>query len=95
MRQEPSNSVPPEVGMTFEGLVPDDFEEFRSVKFWDGFFQKRKHKAFEWYGEWRQLQPLVWGACARPNKQILMLGCGNSDLSAQMWASRNTISELW
>lgn len=74
----------PEVGMTFEGLVPDDFEEFRSVKFWDGFFQKRKQKAFEWYGEWRQLQPLVWGACARPHVQILMLGCGNSDLSAQM-----------
>ncbi|KAL3138414.1 hypothetical protein ABBQ32_006209 [Trebouxia sp. C0010 RCD-2024] len=71
--------------MTFAGLVPDDFEEFRSVKFWDGFFEKRKQRAFEWYGEWRQLQPLVWGACARPNKQILMLGCGNSDLSAQMY----------
>ena len=71
--------------MTFEGLVPEDFEEFRSVKFWDGFFQKRNRKAFEWYGEWRQLQPLVWGACARPNKQIVMLGCGNSDLSAQMY----------
>lgn len=56
--------------MTFEGLVPDDFEEFRSVKFWDGFFQKRRQKAFEWYGEWRQLQPLVWGACARPPANI-------------------------
>ncbi|KAA6429889.1 MAG: hypothetical protein FRX49_00321, partial [Trebouxia sp. A1-2] len=71
--------------MTFDGLVPENFEEFRSVKFWDGFFQKRNRKAFEWYGEWKQLQPLVWGACARPNKQILMLGCGNSDLSAQMY----------
>lgn len=71
--------------MTFDGLVPEDFEEFRSVKFWDGFFQKRNRKAFEWYGEWKQLQPLVWGVCARPNKQMLMLGCGNSDLSAQMY----------
>ena len=70
--------------MTFDGLVPEDFEDFRSVKFWDSFFQKRNRKAFEWYGGWKQLQSLVWGACPRPNKQILMLGCGNSDLSAQM-----------
>lgn len=77
--------------MTFEGLLPEDFEEFRSVKFWDGFFQKRKQKAFEWYGEWRQLQPLVWDACAQHDKKILMLGCGNSDLSAQMYV--NSLAE--
>lgn len=28
----------------FAGLLPDNFEEFRSVEFWDGFFKARGNK---------------------------------------------------
>lgn len=28
----------------FSGLLPDSFEEFRSVEFWDGFFKARGNK---------------------------------------------------
>lgn len=31
-----------------EGLVPETYDDFRSVGFWDGFFEKRQEDAFEW-----------------------------------------------
>ena len=40
-------------------------------------------QAFEWYGEWKQLKPLVLPVLKGHN-DILVLGCGNSDLSADM-----------
>ena len=68
-----------------EGLVPESFGEFRSVAFWDGFFKARKNKAFEWYGEWLQLQHLL-KLLLSPGKRVLVVGCGNSELSADMCA---------
>ncbi|CAK0783523.1 hypothetical protein CVIRNUC_006722 [Coccomyxa viridis] len=68
----------------FSGLLPDSFEEFRSVEFWDGFFKARGNKAFEWYGEWKQLRPLML-PLLKGHKDILVIGCGNSDLSADMY----------
>ena len=68
-----------------EGLVPESFDEFRSVAFWDGFFKARKNKAFEWYGEWLQLQHLLKPLFS-PGKRVLVVGCGNSELSADMCA---------
>jgi predicted NUDIX family phosphoesterase len=67
----------------FNGLLPDNFEEFRSVKFWDGFFKARQQKAFEWYGEWKQLRKLVLPVI-KDRKKVLVVGCGNSELSADM-----------
>ncbi len=68
---------------SFGSLLPDDFEQFREVVYWDGFFKKRKQKAFEWYGEYDQLRirllPLLSGS-----KHVLMAGCGNSELSAEL-----------
>lgn len=65
------------------GLVPESYSEFRSVAFWDGFFKTRGDKAFEWYGDWKQLQHFIKPLCARDQK-ILVPGCGNSDMSANM-----------
>ena len=68
--------------MSSEGLLPKSYDDFRSVKFWDGFFEKRGSKPFEWYGDWRQLKPLLHKACM--GKRILVVGCGNSEVSAQL-----------
>ncbi|KAK9819283.1 hypothetical protein WJX74_000127 [Apatococcus lobatus] len=69
---------------SFGSLLPDDFEQFREVTYWDGFFKSRKQKAFEWYGEFQQLRlrllPLV-----ADGRSVLMAGCGNSDLSANLY----------
>jgi hypothetical protein len=71
------------------GLLPQSFDDYRSVQFWDGFFRARKAKAFEWYGEWQQLRPLLAPLCT-PGKRTLVIGCGNSELSADMCA-RSTV----
>lgn len=67
----------------FDGLLPENFEEFRSVEFWEGFFKARNQKPFEWYGEWQQLGILMLPSL-RDLKKILVIGCGNSELSADM-----------
>lgn len=66
-----------------DALLPDSFEEFRSVKFWDGFFESRGQKPFEWYGDWRQLRPFLERDCSS-GKEVLVVGCGNSELSANL-----------
>jgi len=64
--------------------LPQNVEDdFRSQSYWDVFFQKRQGKAFEWYGEWPQLKPLVFDICR--DKKMLVPGCGNSDLSSLMY----------
>lgn len=63
-------------------LLPRDFDEFRSVEYWDRFFRERGEQPFEWYGEWCQLKPFLMPICKRRN--ILVAGCGNSELSSQM-----------
>ena len=68
-----------------EGLLPENFDEFRSVEYWDAFFRARKSKAFEWYGEWQQLRHLLRPLCS-PGSRVLVVGCGNSELSADMCA---------
>ena len=68
---------------SFGSLLPDDFEQFREVSYWDGFFKKRKQKAFEWYGEFQQLRPRLLPLVGA-GKSILMAGCGNSELSADL-----------
>lgn len=78
-------------------LLPRQYEDFRKKEYWDAFFEKRSEQAFEWYGEYAQLQRgllaelgLPQGAPAsmlRKLKQavrVLVVGCGNSELSKQL-----------
>ena len=93
-------------------LLPSDFSEFRSQKYWDKFFNLRRGRAFEWYGEWPELKPLLLSAdccglkatgCVEGDSSndesalltmtpatgarrlhVLVPGCGNSELSAQL-----------
>ncbi|GAQ85556.1 S-adenosyl-L-methionine dependent methyltransferases [Klebsormidium nitens] len=64
--------------------LPTKLEEFRSREYWDSFFRKLDKKAFEWYGEWAELRDLVMSACS-PGLDILVAGCGNSELSALVY----------
>ena len=96
---------------SLEALLPasaDAEVDFGSPAFWDAFFEARgADNAFEWYGDWRQLAPLVRpffrprapppGSAAAPTPpRALVLGCGNSALSAQVHddplATRDVVS---
>lgn len=63
-------------------------QQFRDRAFWDSFFKERGAEAFEWYGSFRELRPYV--AMAIPERtgkgsQLLVIGCGNSDFSTQLY----------
>ena len=53
---------------------------------------QRGARAFEWYSEWAQLRPLVRaavgtdeGSPTQLGGRLLVVGCGNSELSAQLY----------
>ncbi|XP_026542706.1 methyltransferase-like protein 13 [Notechis scutatus] len=65
-------------------LLPRDARDFASSEYWDRFFRKRGERAFEWYGEWSGLGPTL-GRYLRLRDSILVVGCGNSELSEQLY----------
>uniref|UniRef100_A0A3Q3EWG8 eEF1A lysine and N-terminal methyltransferase n=1 Tax=Labrus bergylta TaxID=56723 RepID=A0A3Q3EWG8_9LABR len=65
-------------------LLPRSAEEFSSAEFWEKFFKKRGEKAFEWYGDYNSLCGLVHRYIKVPD-QVLVVGCGNSELSEQLY----------
>jgi ubiquinone/menaquinone biosynthesis C-methylase UbiE len=74
-------------------LLPRHHEDFRRKEYWDEFFKKRQEKAFEWYGQYAALRPALCNV-VKPKDRILVVGCGNSDLSPQ-WAQdgyKNVVS---
>ena len=64
-------------------LLPKRREEFRSKDYWDEFFRKRTD-AFEWYGEYEDLCGVLDKYC-KLNEKLLMVGCGNSQLSEDLY----------
>ncbi|XP_076359527.1 eEF1A lysine and N-terminal methyltransferase isoform X1 [Tachypleus tridentatus] len=65
-------------------LLPKSHTEFASETYWDSFFKKRGKLAFEWYGEYPQLCGLLH-KYVRTSDQLLVVGCGNSSLSADLY----------
>uniref|UniRef100_UPI003AAE08DF eEF1A lysine and N-terminal methyltransferase isoform X2 n=1 Tax=Centroberyx gerrardi TaxID=166262 RepID=UPI003AAE08DF len=65
-------------------LLPRTAEEFSSAEYWERFFKKRGEKAFEWYGDYNKLCGVLH-KYIKPQDKVLVVGCGNSELSEQMY----------
>ncbi|KAM6218574.1 eEF1A lysine and N-terminal methyltransferase isoform 2-T2 [Rhynchocyon petersi] len=65
-------------------LLPKSSKEFGSVDYWEKFFQLRGKKAFEWYGSYLELCGVLH-KYIKPREKVLMIGCGNSELSEQLY----------
>lgn len=65
-------------------LLPKDHGEFVKPEYWEQFFKKRGAKAFEWYGEYPELCGILH-KYIKPQDNILVVGCGNSQLSADLY----------
>nr|SVE76276.1 EOG090X02SD [Daphnia longispina] len=65
-------------------LLPKSSSEFSQQDYWDKFFKTRGKKAFEWYGTYNQLYSVLH-KYINPRDNILVGGCGNSTLSADLY----------
>nr|XP_046246565.1 eEF1A lysine and N-terminal methyltransferase isoform X2 [Scatophagus argus] len=65
-------------------LLPRTTEEFSSAEYWERFFKKRGEKAFEWYGDYNKLCGVLHKYIKVQHK-VLVVGCGNSELSEQLY----------
>ncbi|XP_059924015.1 eEF1A lysine and N-terminal methyltransferase [Gadus macrocephalus] len=65
-------------------LLPRSAEEFSSAEYWERFFKKRGEKSFEWYGDYNKLCGVLHKYIKLQDK-VLVVGCGNSELSEQMY----------
>ncbi|RLN26968.1 hypothetical protein BBJ28_00010980 [Nothophytophthora sp. Chile5] len=85
--------------MSNHELLPRRAEDFRKQEYWDGFFRKRGDRAFEWYGDYATLRGALHALLALPSDapssllrrltaqvRVLVVGCGNSALSADLAA---------
>eukprot|EP00210_Caulerpa_lentillifera_P008046 g7683.t1 len=64
-------------------FLPDALEDFKSKQFWNAFFIKRSKLPFEWYCSYQTLQSYLNRIST--SSRILIPGCGNSELSAEMY----------
>ena len=65
------------------GLLPRTHAEFQQQQYWEKFFSKRS-APFEWYGQYTDLCDVLH-KYAKPTSQILVVGCGNSKLSEDLY----------
>nr|SVE89152.1 EOG090X02SD [Daphnia sinensis] len=65
-------------------LLPKSSSEFSQQDYWEKFFKARGKKAFEWYGTYQQLYSVLH-KYINPRDNILVGGCGNSALSADLY----------
>ncbi|XP_003974012.1 eEF1A lysine and N-terminal methyltransferase [Takifugu rubripes] len=65
-------------------LLPRTAEEFSSADYWERFFKKRGDKSFEWYGDYNKLCGVLHKYIKIQHK-VLVVGCGNSELSEQLY----------
>ncbi|XP_005103862.1 eEF1A lysine and N-terminal methyltransferase [Aplysia californica] len=65
-------------------LLPTSHTEFSQPDYWDRFFKKRGKIPFEWYGEYPQLSHVIHKYIT-PSNLVLVVGCGNSALSENMY----------
>ena len=61
--------------------------DYGSVEYWDARYKREGGEPFEWYQTYDALKPLL-GQYLSKGQRVLVLGCGNSSLAAQLAEDR-------
>ncbi|KAK8790051.1 hypothetical protein WA158_006831 [Blastocystis sp. Blastoise] len=64
-------------------LIPNKITDFATKSFWNSAFMFMED-SFDWYGDWEDMKEIISPYMSRQHK-ILMVGCGNSNLSEQLY----------
>ncbi|KAF8310068.1 S-adenosyl-L-methionine-dependent methyltransferase [Clavulina sp. PMI_390] len=68
-------------------MVADHNELYGNVEYWNDRYREEGDSAsFDWFKEYHQISDIINEIIPNKNSRILMLGCGNSTLSADMYA---------
>ena len=68
-------------------LLPANHSEFQTRQYWDSFFSQRGGSdPFEWYlSSSNDIFPFLISSGLSYDSKILVVGCGNSELSAELY----------
>ncbi|OMJ30127.1 Methyltransferase-like protein 13 [Smittium culicis] len=66
-------------------VLPKDNTEYSTKKYWDERYEKGSHDVvFDWFKTYSDIKDLI-NTYIKKDAKILMLGCGNSSLSEDMY----------
>nr|CAG8437682.1 5096_t:CDS:2 [Entrophospora candida] len=64
-------------------IIPNDVKAYKTQEYWNERYSKEE--TFDWFKTYKDLSPLFKKHLLDENVSILMLGCGNSTLSEDMY----------
>ncbi|TFK51876.1 S-adenosyl-L-methionine-dependent methyltransferase [Heliocybe sulcata] len=67
-------------------ILPQSNEEYGTKEYWDKRYERESDESsFDWFKSYDEIAPLIRELIPDKSSRILMLGCGNSRLSEQMY----------
>lgn len=66
-------------------VLPDDNTGYGTLEYWQRRYEQEPDASFDWFKSYSDLQPLLAKHTGSREARILMLGCGNSTLSGDMY----------
>ncbi|KAK7685639.1 hypothetical protein QCA50_010983 [Cerrena zonata] len=72
--------------MTSLEVLPEKNEQYGTKEYWDQrYSQESEEDSFDWFKTYSDIAPIIRELVPDKNARILMLGCGNSKLSEEMY----------
>ncbi|KAJ1798279.1 hypothetical protein LPJ59_002601 [Coemansia sp. RSA 2399] len=68
-------------------VLPTDNTGYGTKAYWQQRYMQEPDSCFDWFKTYKELEPLFSKHIATKDARILMLGCGNSTLSRDMYAA--------
>ncbi|KIY48139.1 S-adenosyl-L-methionine-dependent methyltransferase [Fistulina hepatica ATCC 64428] len=68
-------------------VLPQSNEEYGTKEYWNTRYSKEDEEStFDWFKTYADISDMIRGIIPDKSSRILMLGCGNSTLSEDMWS---------